>query len=36
MTEQPVPMDIDGILDLPMFPPKVVQDLAPDYLGEVS
>jgi dsDNA-specific endonuclease/ATPase MutS2 len=34
MTEQPVPMDIDGILDLHMFPPKVVRDLVPDYLGE--
>jgi len=34
MSDEPVPMDIDGILDLHMFPPGVVKDLVPDYLAE--
>lgn len=34
MSDEPVPMDIDGILDLHMFPPQVVKDLVPDYLAE--
>jgi len=34
MSDKPTPMDIDGILDLHMFPPKVVRDLVPDYLAE--
>ncbi len=34
MPDQPIPMNIDGILDLHMFPPKVVKDLVPDYLEE--
>ena len=34
MSDEPVPMDIDGILDLHMSPPKVVKELVPDYLAE--
>ncbi len=34
MTDQPIPMDIDGVLDLHMFPPQVVKELVPDYLAE--
>lgn len=34
MSDDPVPMEIDGILDLHMFSPKEVKDLVPDYLGE--
>jgi len=33
-TGEPIPMNIDGILDLHMFPPQVVSDLVPDYLAE--
>ncbi len=34
MSDQPVPLNIDGTLDLHQFPPKVVKDLVPDYLQE--
>ncbi len=34
MPDEPIPMDIDGVLDLHMFPPRVVRDLVPDYLAE--
>ena len=34
MSDEPTPMPIDGTLDLHMFPPRVVKDLVPDYLGE--
>lgn len=29
-----VPLEIDGVLDLHMFPPDQVKDLVRDYLGE--
>ena len=34
MSDEPVPMDIDGTLDLQMCPRKGVKDLVPDYLNE--
>lgn len=33
MSDEPIPLEIDGILDLHMFPPQVVKELVPDYLA---
>jgi len=33
MADEPVPLPIDGVLDLHTFNPRDVQDLVPDYLA---
>ena len=33
MSDEPIPLEIDGILDLHMFPPDAVKELVPDYLA---
>jgi DNA-nicking Smr family endonuclease len=30
--QEPVPLEMDGVLDLHMFPPREVKDLVPDWL----
>jgi DNA-nicking Smr family endonuclease len=32
MTDEPIPLPIDGVLDLHTFNPRAVKDLVPDYL----
>lgn len=34
MSDAPVPLHFDGVLDLHQFPAQVVKDLVPDYLAE--
>jgi len=33
MSDEPIPLEIDGILDLHMFPPDEIKELVPDYLA---
>jgi DNA-nicking Smr family endonuclease len=32
--KEPVPLPIDGVLDLHTFPPQILKELVPDYLEE--
>lgn len=32
--EEPIPLPIDGVLDLHTFQPREIKDLVPDYLAE--
>ena len=34
MDDEPVPLPIDGVLDLHTFRPREIRDLVPDYLAE--